>query len=387
MEHAYFRDRVSGYFDHSLPPQEQVIVEEHIQGCRECQKLLAEIEKLDQLVQKHVELGGSDEYWEKAAQRIERRLGFPEVSEIVDISRSRWYSGLTWKVAAVAASAVLLVYIGYHKSDILKEREMNAPSQKALPPVDTTRRAKAVSEIPFALTDTEVPVKTAPPQEKAKQVPEMKKGIPPSPAISEPSEAVSGSSKYAKEAAPGLAAESAAAPPEVASQPMVMEKASASPPSDTGAMYAPPVPQAQPQNLARKDERDSQNAVIRGGRASDQGIMLDGIDSASMALELKHWREVRDSLLAVLKSEESAAKKGLNLPSATSQGLTGGTPIPTLRDTQELRLLSACYNVARLTTDSSEYNAARGVIARVASQVSSPNRQAATNYLQQLKKR
>ncbi|MFQ6008491.1 MAG: anti-sigma factor family protein, partial [Candidatus Zixiibacteriota bacterium] len=125
MDHSYFRDKISAYFDNELPPQEKEIVEQHLAQCQECQNLLAELKQLEQVVEKQSQLTGED-YWEQSAKRIEQRLGFSEEAKVTVITPSRWKS-LVPKVAAVAASIAVLGFIALYQREISKDVGLQAP--------------------------------------------------------------------------------------------------------------------------------------------------------------------------------------------------------------------------------------------------------------------
>jgi len=131
MDHGYFRDRISAYLDGSLPPYEEQAVSEHLQNCEECARLLAELRQVEHLVEEHSGLDG-DEYWEGLAQKIEGRLGVDEATPAVDATPTRW-RGLGWKISAVAASVVLLVFIGIHQTEIVKQED--APTEFRAPDI------------------------------------------------------------------------------------------------------------------------------------------------------------------------------------------------------------------------------------------------------------
>ena len=119
MDHSYYRDKISAYVDNELPPQEREVIQQHLTECKECRNLLAELEKLDRLVEQQSQLGG-EEYWEPSAQKIEQRLGFTGETKVTDITPSRW-KGLVPKLAAVAASIAVLGFIALYERDILWE--------------------------------------------------------------------------------------------------------------------------------------------------------------------------------------------------------------------------------------------------------------------------
>jgi len=139
MDHSYFRDKISAYFDNELSPQEKEIVQQHLAQCQECRNLLAELKRLDRTVEKHSQLGG-EEYWEQSAQRIEQRLGFREGTKVTDITPSRW-KGLVSKLAAVAASIAILGFIALYEGDISKEVSPPIP-QTVEPPQVVSKKGE-----------------------------------------------------------------------------------------------------------------------------------------------------------------------------------------------------------------------------------------------------
>lgn len=115
MNHGYFQDRLSAYFDQALTLEEMQMMKEHLESCAECRDRLEDLAKLDRLIDDNAALGESD-YWEKAAQKIESRLTSPEKTEVTDI-RSSWF-GLGWKLAAAAASVAALTFVALHEGEI-----------------------------------------------------------------------------------------------------------------------------------------------------------------------------------------------------------------------------------------------------------------------------
>ncbi len=144
MDHSYFRDKISAYFDNELSPQEREVIEQHLAQCQECRNLLAELKRLDRTVEKHSQLGG-EEYWEQSAQRIEQRLGFTEGTKVTDITPSRW-KGLVPKLAAVAASIAVLGFIVLYEGDISKEVSPPIPKTVEPPQVVSKKGAPTLSK-------------------------------------------------------------------------------------------------------------------------------------------------------------------------------------------------------------------------------------------------
>ncbi|RKX29451.1 MAG: hypothetical protein DRP47_01800 [Candidatus Zixiibacteriota bacterium] len=127
MNHGYFRDRISAYCDHELTPYEEKAMREHLAECEECRKLLEKLQKLDELVEKHSELGGED-YWKQSAQRIEEQLNANSSVNEKPVTKKPLWWGLIWKITTAAASIAVLTFIGFHQSDIYNSWE-TAPTK------------------------------------------------------------------------------------------------------------------------------------------------------------------------------------------------------------------------------------------------------------------
>lgn len=126
MDHSYYRDKISAYFDGALEAQERELIRRHLEDCEECQSLLERLTRLKEVIDEKSGLGG-DEYFENLAQKIESRIATPR-EKVVDVSHFRWKS-YWWKVSAAAASVLLVGTIGYYQfrddnqlpSKVLKE--------------------------------------------------------------------------------------------------------------------------------------------------------------------------------------------------------------------------------------------------------------------------
>jgi len=112
MDHSYYRDKISAYFDGALEAQERELIRRHLEDCYECQSLLKRLTRLKEVIDEKSGLGG-DEYFEKLAQKIESRIATPR-EKVVDVSHFRWKS-FWWKVSAAAASVLLVGTIGYYQ--------------------------------------------------------------------------------------------------------------------------------------------------------------------------------------------------------------------------------------------------------------------------------
>ncbi|MBU0982792.1 MAG: zf-HC2 domain-containing protein, partial [candidate division Zixibacteria bacterium] len=159
MNHSYFKDRLSGYLDRELKPEEEFVVREHLEGCAECRAELDHLKKIDGLVAEHSGLDDG-EYWERAAQKIERRLGIAP-ADVTDITKEKTSqsSGLWWKLTAVAASVVFLTVIGIHQSEILKDEVIPQRQLQKIPapPAQDTSGRQATDTATYQ-RDTEIEI-------------------------------------------------------------------------------------------------------------------------------------------------------------------------------------------------------------------------------------
>ena len=154
MDHSFYQERLSAYLDRELPDDEMKAVEEHLAGCEECGRRLAQLKSLDDFSARFSELDDSD-YWEESARKIEARIEVGD-EKIVDVKKARrgLYSGLWWKLPAVAASVLIVGYIGLHESEITDDGRLLAPRREPVP----TEESKADS---IATTDTLIKSRSA----------------------------------------------------------------------------------------------------------------------------------------------------------------------------------------------------------------------------------
>jgi len=138
MNHEFYTDRLSSYFDQELKNEEFVIVDEHVKQCVECQQLLAQYAKLDDTINRHAELDDTA-YWEKSAQKIEAAIGGDQKTEVIAIPKST-YKGLWWKISGLAASIAILAFISLYEKDITNDLDQQispAPVLKKAQPADS----------------------------------------------------------------------------------------------------------------------------------------------------------------------------------------------------------------------------------------------------------
>ena len=114
MEHSYYKDKLSAYYDSELEVQEMELLRRHLEGCAECRKLL---EKLSSLSQKIEELSGLDEneYFGSLATRIVGKIADLD-NKVVELPRKEFHRfRFGWKIGALAASFMLIATVTYYQ--------------------------------------------------------------------------------------------------------------------------------------------------------------------------------------------------------------------------------------------------------------------------------
>ena len=154
MDHTFYTDRLSAYFDQELKNEEHVIVDQHVEECQECQKILANLAKFDSFIEENSDLADND-YWEKSAQKIEKAISGGTKTEVVDIKKESSYKGLWWKLAGVAASIAVIAFISLYETDITDQldNKYNAPA----PPAEELEESKEHNEAQTEIKDIEEP--------------------------------------------------------------------------------------------------------------------------------------------------------------------------------------------------------------------------------------
>lgn len=122
MDHEFYIDRLSAYFDGELKHEEEFMVEEHIKDCPECQKVLEDLRQFDEMVEAHSQLG-EDEYWEKSAQKIEAAISGEKTTKVVDVKPKAKSIWLSWKAIGSLATAAVLIFIAVNYVDIQENVE------------------------------------------------------------------------------------------------------------------------------------------------------------------------------------------------------------------------------------------------------------------------
>lgn len=353
MDHGYFKDRISAYFDNSLRPEEKVVIEQHLEQCEECRKLLEAFRKLDRLVEEKSSLG-EDEYWERSARKIEEMLGFEQATEVTKIASRRRF-GMTWKLVAVAASVVLLTLVSIHRDEIWKEEPIQRPA--TMPAVThpvVTEEAVGENEI----TKQEIPagslstpgksIVKKPPQvptkgvEAVKEIPDLKTD-----ALQQPLQM----------AMPEAAVKGIADSEKMVQKSKVEPEASLQEGKGDQDKKANEVSE-EPYNLSKEKDQDSP------------------IES------LASLRILKDSLLKQMDSKTSwRDKTGLvqSLSGKSRKDMMERKPADIEND-----LIQTCYKIALLTKDDREHQEMLAIIRKTALDNDSPNQEMAKSYLQQL---
>lgn len=312
VDHQFFQDRLSAYADNELPLSERAQFDVHLQACADCRRQLAEIQKLSDLVGQVSPLGKS-EYWEKSAQKIENALA--DTGKVIDLDHERAKrSSLWWKMPAIAASVLILGYIGFHESDIFKRDIMvppgsvPAPSTQPMPAPQLTPAEKPESSTIETPHDTGGVAGAIQPQGRISKRTDLSTKAP-SPGPVSPSEKQKPSVEQ---------------PMQKAVAPAQTEQL-AEPSAKPVAVAPSPVAQPGESNYVARYRERTAAAVFDTGAAADSISSAETLAKMSEearieAEELASWRLRRDSLLKVaaeLEDNTSAPLSGaLNFSAA-----------------------------------------------------------------------
>lgn len=407
MDHSYFRDKISAYFDNELPPQEKEIIEQHLAQCQECQDLLAELKRLDRTVEKHSQLGGK-EYWEQSAQRIEQRLGFAEETKVTDITPSGW-KGLVPKLAAVAASIAVLGFIALYEKEISREAGLYAPATTEPVEIVPKDQTSGVSEEALKVYEEEIPkkkdisVSVGGAEEVAK-----KRGKVKQPAVKAPvstwSVPVTETAEVEPEAAQRMAGKEKVLPiqeDELATISETLQKVEGMATGRSGeTIYTPTSEKAVVLSKAVVPESaELITDIIVAAKGSSKQAKLTGlqetagvgtpgnarvIDSGLAVSEeslveesLEKWRQRRDSL-QTLYAELTSPHRALS--EAKSRQREGRPSIEEV----EWQLLYSYYQIGRLTQDEKERAAAIGFLKEYVQKAESRYKDQVEKFLEEL---
>jgi len=376
MDHGYFKDRISAFYDRSLKPEEQAVVEEHLRECEECRKLLDDFKKLDALVEKHNGLDGED-YWEESARRIESQLGGEEGTEVTEVSRSgRW--GLAWKLIAVAASVALLTVVGLHRDDIWEQtgpekEEITAPYTVTPAEIDDTERAKGAERDLGAVTDE---IQKEEELADVKDIADDNYRTPDAEEVMSPTTSPSVPEKAEPSSpVPGRMVEAtrdASHKVKRAGESVRKEKPVAT----------------QETEVVSKNERVTYDAP--GKVTADQDFEgADKIQPQALAevepdTVLAELRSQKDSLQGLMSKDKLWDTSELNSSLTEKKTMTNLVP-PTKPSSADIEneLIQVCFKIGMLTEDEKEFTEVRDIIEKVTKDPESSNRKLAESYLQQ----
>lgn len=399
MDDKYFKDKISGYFDGDLKPDEMEMMREWLENSEEGQKALAELGRLDEFVEKHSQLSGGEDFWEAQAQKIEARLGFESAqpANVTTIAKPK-SSGMTWKLLAAAASIVLLAYIGINEFEVFGPEDIiptAAPELKVDQPIPVGE-AEVTEEAPPPVTRDnqsgyiDQSLRSADTPQPSAAKPEVQSQEPPAETESFTEEAApTRQVEPTRQAGP---AATQAEPTDDEARKLVGDTREALPPSAGEAVTGQEATTSAKPKTARRAEPTS---LDRDRLKPDQAPSYEAIereeDIASDSV-LSLWRRTYAETDSALQSMASAKDKKLTgeLPEGVS-GFTKPSGRSSLqaslddRSATEKRLLEACYQVARLSPDSTEQQSMRARLESYAGDLESPHRALARSYLDRLK--
>ncbi|MEW5994091.1 MAG: zf-HC2 domain-containing protein [Candidatus Zixiibacteriota bacterium] len=358
MDHAYYRDKVSAYYDRQLPPQEAEVIRQHLEACEECRRLLVELECLDKLVEERSHLADR-EYWEQSARKIEDRLGFGKETKVVDVRRSAW-SGLGPKLAA-AAAVLVLTFVVIYQGDI-RRTVFEEPAEKQAAPVieDTTQAIRALEQPSDPAVAEEMkhaaPKADYPDKEAVEKKAVLQEDI--STTVTTDTQTPAGRGTVAFHAA-SVGKPSESMQVDVAEMDDALKTASVR--QEAKQIQRPPVQEA------------SEAGIIAPAESLPESLPEDWLLPASLDV----WRQRRDSLQTVLAEMTSPHAPLAQVKARTEAAKTNAADVQGL-------LVYAWYEVARVTDNQSEREAALEYLRDIAASADSSLKALAGSYLKLL---
>lgn len=379
MDHSFYTDRLSAYFDQELKDEELVMVEEHVKECDECQAILKRMEQFTDFVSDNDALGES-EYWEANAKKIESALGFENNTEIIPVKKKSTWKGLSWKLTAAAASLAVLASITLYKSEIfdsIDSLEQSAPayitdsvdSPSAIG--DTVGLIMPAQDIQFdAVKEQRVKESESTDEDSFDERPETetKKSAPQKVTtdnLRETAEPVDRKTEVSNE--------TMAVPP----SPVEKQKTTA-PQRSAGTTVLEKKKKTKAVELETTAQTEAEAAPDRKTPTSPQLVtpLTTGQDKASLTdtdedvgkesvseHELMYWRGVRDSIQLLL----NPPKKGRS-SKATTKSYSAPSELKEELDKEELQnsLLQAYFEIASFTSDDTEKTEAIKYLEKIA---------------------
>ncbi|HWR83051.1 MAG TPA: zf-HC2 domain-containing protein [Candidatus Deferrimicrobium sp.] len=394
MDHSFYQDRISAFFDNELPSQERELLTRHLEECPDCQKMLARLGTLDVYAEQHSGLVQTD-YWERSARVIEERLGAVNGVPVSDVRRG-WWKGWYVKAAAVAASIAVLAFVALYEGKIRKQIELEAPRL----PGPKEARPKAAFDSSGGMS-----AEIGKDQKKAQEgLPTVQ--MPSGQDIDDKSFATTsagdqlepapaaGTGKAEDTAEPVSDVESLSLPGDDSISPMLESSAPAvelAPPDSVATVNLKKASKVADQFPLLSEEQAAREypemAKIQTDTLSlSQEVVVERVMPPTLPEDwllpssVEVWRRRRDSLLSLYVQTTSTRKTEFE---AKGRRVTGGPP----REHVEFLLLHASYQLCRLTSDTSERTEALDFLNRMAADTTRPLSREARMYLDTLTSR
>lgn len=347
MDHNFYKEKISAYFDGELKNEIAVMVAEHLKECEICQKELEKLKQFEKVVEKNSQLFES-EYWEKSAQRIESAIAAENIeTKTTDIKQFAW-RGLGWKLTTVAASIALITFIAIYEKNIsdklydLTEPETIIEKQSTSDKFETDDKLEK---------DDSISITDEPPTEESGAV-------------------ETDSDKFQKE------------PDELKVKTPQAQKDLNESKKELGKDTTP----ATPQELSVKlqpitaEEYEIQSESLEQKEIDTEKIVLS--TTVDKTYTLSDWKEKRDIILASMsKIKIPDLKQGFAKMKTSSRS----SVTPKDKD-KAFDLLECYYNIALLTKDSVEYNKALEEIEKYSLSDNEEYKKQAKSYMDELSK-
>lgn len=449
MDHNYYKERISAYADHALPPYEKMAVEGHLATCAECRAALAKVQKLSAWIGAEGNLGG-DDYFEKQAQAIEERLGIAQ-TKVTPMAERRTWRGLGWKLTAAAASIALAGILAFYTKDSIwqkTDQPVMSPStiQKSTAPASDSQSEQSLQKQAIPAPQIESEARSGAVQSKktvkTEEIDSLSSRLPDEDVIAPEADIKLDESQSNYKSTPQMLA-----PAQTPLRNVPKETKLAKPvelkQTDTAAVVSAPQADRLLRSVAGVKAKGDSGVVIRGGQAGEVEYIVDGVpisdpldsirekdkgkisrakrdvssksevsqlqsetkEQMAPALpvdSLDYWRRVRASLGEITFRADGKPTPAMLTARPES---TGGQPekigvakLDTLRakaagliarevddaPKSESIILRACFNIARLSSDSTEVADVRRVLFKAASDPKSLYRSLAQSYLDSL---
>jgi hypothetical protein len=433
MDHNYYKERISAYSDHALPPYEQMAVEGHLATCAECRAALEKIQKLSAWIGAEGNLGG-DDYFEKQAQAIEERLGITQ-TKVTPVGTAKSWRGLGWELTAAAASIALVGILAFYTKDSIwqkTDQPVMSPSiiQKSIEPMSDTQSEQPLQKQAIPAPQIESETRSGPEQGqktvKTEVIDSPRNRLPEEDVIAPEVDIKLDESQSNYKDVPQMLAPAQDAMPEVVKETKLAKPVELKQSDPAAAVPAPRADQLLESVAGVKAKSDS-GVVIRGGRAGEMEYSIDSapakdsgapINQARKDMvvrakrdlisksevsgqlsksaekiagaptpppdSLSYWRAIRDSLERENQPKGVVDRIMLQAKRPQPQGVA--TSLREEKDTSTHRVspVEAYFRIAKLSGDSTEVSNATDSLKRFANDTKSPYQKTAQAYLDSL---